>query len=71
MANPSSRQQRLLDIIDANRDVLENNREYQDQISDLLGKINTPDDRLQSLFILIGANLSKLLTELNSLQRNL
>ena len=69
MANPSSAHQRLLDIIEAHRDVLDRKSEYQEQINDLLGKMNAPADRMQSLFILMGANLNKMLDKLNSLER--
>lgn len=65
MSNPSLALQRMLAIIDANHHVLEKNRGAHKQIRDLLGKITTPADRIQSLSIMLEANLIKLSDELN------
>jgi hypothetical protein len=59
MKNPMS-YQRMLEIIEGNIALFQDNREFQEQINDLMSKISSPADRIKSLSILLGSNLNKL-----------
>lgn len=50
----------MLEIIEGNIALFQTNREYQEQISDLMSKIRNPADRIKSLSILLGSNFNKL-----------
>lgn len=52
--------QRMLQLIDKNRTIFQNNREYQKYINDLMSKISSPADRIKSLTILLESNFKKL-----------